>query len=96
MLRIDLFLKLSRVVKRRSQAKELCDEGVVRVNGKVVKSSKEIREGDIVEVDSVMRYLRFKVNRVPVRKNVSKKEARELITIEEDVRKDIKEIIDLI
>jgi len=96
MLRIDLFLKLSRVVKRRSQAKELCDEGVVKVNGKVVKSSKEIREGDIVEVDSVMRYLRFKVNRVPVRKNVSKKEARELITIEEDVRKDIKEIIDLI
>jgi ribosomal 50S subunit-recycling heat shock protein len=96
MLRIDLFLKLSRVVKRRSQAKELCDEGVVRVNGKVVKSSKEIREGDIVEVDSVMRYLRFKVNRVPVRKNVSRKEARELITIEEDVRKDIKEIIDLI
>ncbi len=96
MLRIDLFLKLSRVVKRRSQAKELCDEGVVKVNGKVVKSSKEIREGDIVEVDSVMRYLRFKVNRVPVRKNVSRKEARELITIEEDVRKDIKEIIDLI
>jgi hypothetical protein len=43
-----------------------------------------------------MRYLRFKVNRVPVRKNVSRKEARELITIEEDVRKDIKEIIDLI
>ena len=96
MLRIDLFLKLSRVVKRRSQAKELCDEGVVKVNGKVVKSSKEIKEGDIVEVDSVMRYLRFKVNRVPVKKNVSRKEARELITIEEDVRKDIKEIIDLI
>ncbi len=95
-MRIDLFLKLSRVVKRRSQAKELCDEGVVRINGKVAKSSKEVREGDVVEIDSVMRYLKFKVNRVPTGKNVSKKEARELIEIQEDIKKDVRKIIDLV
>ncbi|WP_457567857.1 S4 domain-containing protein [Desulfurobacterium sp.] len=83
-------------MKRRSQAKILCDEGVVKVNGGVVKASKNIKEGDIVEVDTVNRYLKFQVLVVPSERNVSKKAARELIKIVEDKKKSISDIIDLI
>ncbi len=84
------------MVKRRSQAKILCDEGVVRLNGSVVKASKEVKEGDIIEIDTVNRYLKFKIEAIPAGKNVSKKMARELITIIEDKKKSISDIIDLI
>ena len=47
-MRLDMFLKVSRVVKRRSKAKELCEHRVVRVNGKVAKASKELKPGDVV------------------------------------------------
>ena len=95
-MRIDLFLKVARVVKRRSQAKELCDEGVVKVNGKVVKSSKEVHEGDTVEINSVFRHIKFTIRAVPERKSVSKSEARKLIDVEIDERRKLKDIIDLV
>ena len=95
-MRLDQFLKLSRMVKRRSQAKELCDLKVVRVNGQIVKASKEVKPGDTVEIDTVSRYVKFTVLEIPSGKNVSKKKARELIKIIEDRKKDIRDIIDLI
>ncbi|GAB6076875.1 hypothetical protein JCM12825_17530 [Desulfurobacterium crinifex] len=95
-MRLDQFLKLSRIVKRRSQAKELCDLKVVRVNGQIVKASKEVKPGDTVEIDTVSRYVKFTVLEIPSGKNVSKKKARELIEIIEDRKKDIRDIIDLI
>jgi len=84
------------VVKRRSQGKILCDEGVVKVNGALAKASKEIKTDDIVEIDTINRYLKFKVEKVPKKKNVSKKEGKELISIIEDKKKSISDIIDLI
>ncbi len=95
-MRLDQFLKLSRVVKRRSVAKELCDSGAVKVNGRPVKPSREVREGDVIEIDTFTRYLKAQVVRIPSSKNVSKKEARELLQILEDKRRDIRDIIDLI
>ncbi|MEO2065171.1 ribosomal 50S subunit-recycling heat shock protein [Thermovibrio guaymasensis] len=95
-MRIDQFLKLSRVVKRRSLAKEMCDKGMVKVNGKSVKASREISVGDEVEIDTLTRYFKFKVVEIPQGKNVSKKKAKELIQVLEDRKKDIREIIDLI
>jgi len=83
-------------VKRRSQAKELCDLKVVKVNGQIVKASKEVKPGDTVEIDTVSRYVKFTVLEIPSGKNVSKKKARELIEIIEDRKKDIRDIIDLI
>ena len=83
-------------MKRRSQAKELCDLKVVRVNGQIVKASKEVKPGDTVEIDTVSRYVKFTVLEIPAGKNVSKKKARELIEIIEDRKKDIRDIIDLI
>ncbi|ADY73091.1 RNA-binding S4 domain protein [Desulfurobacterium thermolithotrophum DSM 11699] len=95
-MRLDQFLKLSRIVKRRSQAKELCDLKVVKVNGQVAKPSREVKVGDTIEIDTVSRYVKFTVREIPSGKNVSKKKARELIEIIEDKKKDIREIIDLL
>ncbi len=96
MLRLDQFLKLARVIKRRSVAKELCDSGAVKVNGQKAKPSREVKPGEIIEIDTLTRYLKAEVLKVPSSKNVSKKEARELLLVIEDRKKDIRDIIDLI
>ena len=48
-MRLDKFLKMSRVIKRRTVAKEACESGRVSINGKVAKPSNDIKEGDILE-----------------------------------------------
>ncbi len=74
----------------------MCDEGVVKVNGKQAKASKEISENDVIEIDTITRYLKFKVVKIPTSKNVSKKEAKELVEILEEKKKDFKNVIDLL
>lgn len=49
-MRIDKFLKVSRVIKRRSVAQEACDGGKIEINGKIVKPAKEVKVGDKVTV----------------------------------------------
>ena len=49
-MRIDKFLKVSRIIKRRTVANEACDAGRVSINGKVCKASADIKTGDIVEI----------------------------------------------
>ena len=49
-MRLDKFLKVSRVIKRRTVANDAADMGRVSVNGRVVKPSYEVKEGDIVEI----------------------------------------------
>lgn len=49
-MRIDKFLKVSRLIKRRTIANEACDAGRVMVNGRVVKASAEVKVGDIIEI----------------------------------------------
>jgi ribosomal 50S subunit-recycling heat shock protein len=48
-MRLDKFLQLTGLVKRRTLAKELCDAGRIKVNGKVAKPATEIRVGDLIE-----------------------------------------------
>ena len=60
-MRIDKFLKVSRVIKRRTIANEACSNGRVSVNGKIVKSSYEIKLNDTVEVKFGDNILKFKV-----------------------------------
>ena len=49
-MRIDKFLKISRIIKRRPIAKEACDGGRVSINGKTAKAGDEIKIGDLIEV----------------------------------------------
>ena len=48
-MRLDKFLQLTGLIKRRTLAKELCDAGRIKVNGKVAKPSTEVRVGDLIE-----------------------------------------------
>lgn len=49
-MRIDKYLKVSRLIKRRSVANEACDQGRITVNGRVVKASYDVKENDIIEI----------------------------------------------
>ncbi len=60
-MRLDKFLKDFRIVKRRSVARDMIRGGRIRVNGRAVKPSRELKEGDIVEVFFGNRYLKFRV-----------------------------------
>ena len=63
-MRIDKYLKVSRVIKRRTVAQEACDGGRVSINGKVVKPAAEVKVGDIVEIRFGSNITKFKVTSV--------------------------------
>ncbi len=50
-MRLDKYLKVSRLIKRRTVANEACDGGRVSVNGKVARASYDVKEGDILTID---------------------------------------------
>ncbi len=61
MIRLDKFLKLSRLVKRRTVAQEMLNVGAVKLNGKVVKPSKEVKEDDLIEIGYARKILTVRV-----------------------------------
>ena len=61
MIRIDKFLKMSQLVKRRTVAQEMIEVGAVRVNGRPVKSSSDVKAGDLIEVAFPRRVIRAAV-----------------------------------
>ena len=79
-MRLDLFLKWSRVILRRTLAKETCDAGRVSVNGQEARAGREVRVGDTILVRLPRRQLRFRVRSVPSHAP-GKEEAREMIEI---------------
>ncbi|MCD8309451.1 MAG: RNA-binding S4 domain-containing protein [Clostridia bacterium] len=60
-MRIDKFLKVSRILKRRTVAQEACSAGKVVINGREVKPAHEVKEGDVVEILYASGTLKFKV-----------------------------------
>ena len=64
-MRLDLFLKFSRLVPRRTLAQELCEAGAVKVNDSPAKSSRETREGDLITIRSRGRLTTVRVVNVP-------------------------------
>lgn len=60
-MRLDKFLKVSRIIKRRTVANEVCDAGHVSVSGKVVKASYDVKEGDILEIRFGEKISKYKV-----------------------------------
>ena len=61
-MRLDLVLKLSGLIKRRTVAKELADRGRILINDKVAKPSSEVKEGDILELKLGNRVLTVEIN----------------------------------
>ena len=80
-MRIDKFLKVSRILKRRTVAREACDGGKVIINGKDVKPSHPVKEGDTVEIDYASGVLKFRVKLV--KETVKKDEAAQMYEITE-------------
>lgn len=78
-MRIDKFLKVSRLLKRRTIANEACDGGRVKVNGKAVKPSYNVKEGDIVEIGFNSGTVKFKINLI--KQTVRKEEAENMYQI---------------
>lgn len=60
-MRLDKYLKVTRLIKRRTIANEACDAGRVVVNGKVARASYDVREGDIIEITMGQRTLKVQV-----------------------------------
>lgn len=60
-MRLDKFLKVSRLIKRRTVANEACDAGRVLVNGKVAKASLNVKPGDIIEIQFGMKTVKVEV-----------------------------------
>ena len=75
-MRIDKYLKVSRVVKRRTVANEVCSAGRVQINGKVVKPGAEVKEGDIVSIQFGNGVTRFRV--LAIKETVRKEQANEM------------------
>lgn len=80
-MRLDLFLKTSRLIVRRSLAQDFCDAGMIKVNGAVAKSSKEIKPNDEIIIARRSRITKIKVVEVPEKKQVSKTDAANLYEI---------------
>ncbi len=75
-MRLDKFLKVSRIIKRRTLAKEACENGQTFVNGRVAKAGSEIRVGDQITLKLGSRLIKFEV--VQIRETVPAKEASTL------------------
>ena len=60
-MRLDKYLKVSRIIKRRTVANEVCDAGHVSVSGRVVKASYDVNEGDILEIQFGEKITKYKV-----------------------------------
>ena len=71
-MRIDKFLKLARVIKRRTVANEACDNGRISVNDKVVKASYEVKKGDVVEIRFGDKTSRFEILEIPTSQKIEK------------------------
>ena len=78
-MRLDKFLKVSRIIKRRTVANEACDQGRVSVNGRVAKASVDIKAGDIIEIRFGEKI--FKAEILNVAEHVLKNEASELYRV---------------
>ena len=78
-MRLDKFLKVSRIIKRRTVAKDASDSGIVLVNGKEAKAATRLKVGDIIELTLGTRVVKVQVERLS--ENMKKEEADSMYKI---------------
>lgn len=81
-MRLDKFLKVSRIIKRRTVAKEAYDGGRVSINGKVAKAGAEVKENDVMEIRFGNRVGKYQI--MDVREVVRKENAAEMYKVLEE------------
>lgn len=82
-MRVDKFLKLARIIKRRTIANKACENEKVILNGRIAKPSKKVKVGDIISVSFGNASYTFKITKLPS-SNVPKSQATALYEILED------------
>ena len=80
LMRLDKFLKVSRIIKRRPIAKIVVDGGKAKLNGRVAKAGSEVKVGNILELEYYDKYFKFEILGVPMR-DIPKDKAQDLIQI---------------
>ncbi|MCR4561731.1 MAG: RNA-binding S4 domain-containing protein [Bacilli bacterium] len=85
-MRIDKFLKVSRIIKRRETAKNLCDDGDISINGKIAKPMSEVKEGDILVLQIGKNTITAKI--LQVKEFATKDQAKAMYEIIDDQTSD--------
>ncbi len=86
-MRLDRFLKVNQLIKRRTVAKEAADEDVVKVNGRAAKPSAQLKAGDIIEIDMWNYYKKVRIIQLPTANFIPKDRVGEYIeTLEYKVK----------
>jgi len=80
-VRLDVFLKVSRLCPRRTLAQELCDAGFVLLNGRPAKSAHTVKAGDEIGVRRRDRQIIVRVLKAPATRNLSRRDADQLVEI---------------
>ncbi len=78
-MRVDKFMNSVNITKRRAISEDMCKSGVVSVNGKVAKPSKDVKVGDIIEIAYLDRTVRYEVLQIPVTKSIPKSKKEEYV-----------------
>ncbi|EFM39015.1 S4 domain protein [[Eubacterium] yurii subsp. margaretiae ATCC 43715] len=81
-MRLDKYLKLTRIIKRRTVAKDAGESGIISVNGKVAKPSKEVNIGDIIEIQFPKSSYRVRV--LDIKEHLKKEEAESMYEVLEN------------
>ena len=81
-MRLDKFLKVSRVIKRRSVANEACDLGRVKINDKVSKAFADVKVGDIIEIKFGENWVKFEV--LSLSQSIRKEDAENMVKLIEE------------
>ncbi len=75
-MRIDKYLKVSRIIKRRTVAKEACEQGKISINGKIAKPGDEVKIGDRIELSFGSGNMKVEI--LDIKENVGKDQAQNL------------------
>lgn len=78
-MRLDKYLKVSRIIKRRTVANEACDNSRVMINGKPAKASSQVKEGDVLEISFGNRTVKVKV--LFAAENVKKEDSKDMYEV---------------
>lgn len=78
-MRLDKYLKVSRIIKRRTVANEACDAGRVQVNGRVARASYEVKEGDVLTISMGQRPITARIT--AVNEHAGKEDAKQMYEI---------------
>ena len=78
-MRIDKFLNSVNVTKRRAVSEDMCKNGVVSINGIVVKPAKDAKVGDIITINYLEKIVKYEVLQIPTTKTISKSQQHEYV-----------------